>query len=104
MSLLSGEKNKTTGATIKEHVSSRRDIMTGITFKMLKIVVDRKTAIRKRHPEARRTREEIISIEFTITTSNFNSEILRPNGQSSIVLKYIKSRYQRGKLIRTIIV
>lgn len=47
-------------------------------------------------------REETIKIELTVPSSYFNSGIMRPNRQSSIALKLMNYRYQRGKIIRRI--
>lgn len=60
------------------------------------IVVDRKARSQNSVLQARKTIVEAISIETIVKTINFNIKI------TSTVLEFLKSIYQRGKLIRTI--
>lgn len=68
-----------------------------VAFKSLKIVVDWKVRNLKRVPQVRCVREEMISIELTVTSRNFNSKMTfqylptffkRTNTHTIVVLKF----------------
>lgn len=70
-----------------------------IASKSLKVVADRKARSYTRVPQGRSPGEET---ELTVKITNFNNDIIRPNCQPSIALKFMKSHYHRGKFIRTV--
>lgn len=78
-----------------------------IAFKSLKIVDERKAISRNKVPRARgatekKNRIETIRRELKLRSRNFSSKIMRPNCQSSSALKFVKLRYRRRKVARTI--
>lgn len=56
----------------------------------------------ERVPQERIAREETVSTEVTVRSSNLNCKMMRPNYQSSTGFKFRKSRYKIGELIITI--
>lgn len=71
-----------------------------IVFTFLKIVVEKKAWTRKCVPQTRSPREESINIVRTPALGNFKTKMTRASSQSRTALKSMKSRYQRGWLIR----
>lgn len=71
----------------------------------MKIRVYRKQETQREcnYKKAKIAKKEIISLELTTSTSNYNSEIMKTNCQFSNAIKFVTSRQQRGKLNRTII-
>lgn len=49
----------------------------------------------------RQSPEKKLGIQFTVVSSNINSKIMKPRYNPTL-LKFMKVRYQRGKLIMTI--
>lgn len=69
------------------------------TFELLKMVDDRDVRNWKGVPQARKG---TVRIELTVTSREFNSKMVRPNRQSSSMLKFMHLRHQGGKLLRRI--
>lgn len=79
---------KETKRTIKEQELRRQKNTIGIAFIFFKIVINRKAGSQKKFTQARRAKEDTISIELMVKTSNFNSEIMR----HGTALKFVKTR------------
>lgn len=79
-------------------------MIISIGFTFLKIVGNAKTGSRNRFLQSRTLREQNNRLELIVTTSNFDSEIMKPSCQSSTTLGFVASRYQLWKLARTITV
>lgn len=87
-------KKKLLRRTMKEDFR-RSNMKTGVAFKFLRIVVEKKARNRKRVPRARSAIEEIIIIGITVRSCKMM--------RSSTGRKFVKLMYQSGKFIIKII-
>lgn len=67
-----------------------------IIFNVFKVFVDGNAGSRKRVTQGRGVREDTISIELRITTSNLSSGIMRPSWQFRTAIKFVNSLCQRA--------